>query len=454
MPDFKNDAFKGVIGVAQVDMTPPADIFARSWGAARHDRAEGIHMPLLLTCVTLRASREDRPFVLLSADLGVWRDAAVGEKIREAILREFSVPLSQLMFCLTHTHAGPVLSPDDAEKPGGDLIEPYIAALTGKVLEAVRAAMDTAVPAVLTWNYGTCRLAEDRDFEDKKGGGVVTGFNPSKSADDTLLVGRITDLANNITGVLVNYACHPTTLAWENRLISPDYVGAMREVIRRHTDAPCLFLQGASGELAPRRQYVADTKIADSNGRTLGHAVLAALEDMLPAGIKLSFDKVVRSGADLGVWRAEPYEVSGTLEAAVTEVTYQLKPMPSLKEIEQQYRATEDRVARERLWRQRSLRINLGDGDSAKVGLWAWRVGDALLIGQPNEAYSEFQIKIRSEIPGAIAVINLANGSAGYLAPRALYDKPIYQVWQSPFMAGSLERLYEATLQMIKGISL
>mgnify|MGYP006172841585 CR=1 FL=1 len=40
-------------------------------------------------------------------------------------------------------------------------------------------------------------------------------------------------------GTIVNYACHPTTLAWENRDISPDYIGAMREVIdgievRRH----------------------------------------------------------------------------------------------------------------------------------------------------------------------------------------------------------------------------
>ena len=32
----------------------------------------------------------------------------------------------------------------------------------------------------------------------------------------------------------MNYACHPTTLAWQNTLISPDYVGAC-EVIERET---------------------------------------------------------------------------------------------------------------------------------------------------------------------------------------------------------------------------
>ena len=31
--------------------------------------------------------------------------------------------------------------------------------------------------------------------------------------------------------VVVNYACHPTTLAWQNTLISPDYPGALRELV-------------------------------------------------------------------------------------------------------------------------------------------------------------------------------------------------------------------------------
>ena len=61
---------------------------------------------------------------------------------------------------------------------------------------------------------------------------------------------------------MVNYACHPTTLAWQNTLISPDYVGAMREVVGSRHDAPCLFLQGASGDVGPRVGFVGDTEQA------------------------------------------------------------------------------------------------------------------------------------------------------------------------------------------------
>ena len=37
----------------------------------------------------------------------------------------------------------------------------------------------------------------------------------------------------------VGYAAHPTSLAWENTLISPDYPGALREVVETATGAPC-----------------------------------------------------------------------------------------------------------------------------------------------------------------------------------------------------------------------
>ena len=77
----------------------------------------------------------------------------------------------------------------------------------------------------------------------------------------------------------------------------------MREVVEEHTGgAPCLFLQGASGELGPAHQYVGDPAVADQHGRRLGFSALSALEGMLPPGQALRYDGVVESGAPLAVW--------------------------------------------------------------------------------------------------------------------------------------------------------
>jgi hypothetical protein len=444
---WKPDAFAGHIGVAQVDITPPATIFARNWGAAKHDAAEGVHRPLLLTCITFQAGPEAEPLIIISADFGVWRNAADGRVLREKILQALSLAPSRLMFCLTHTHSGPVLSSECVDRSGGEYITTYLDELVQKLLSVVGKALESATSAVLTWQYGSCSLATDRDLPEPEKYRYLVGFNPATPADATLLVGRITDTDDRITGVLVNYACHPTTLGWENRLISPDYVGAMRELVQSTTGAPCLFLQGASGELAPAEQYTADVEVADKHGRQLGYCVLATLESMLPPGTGLSFTGVVESGAPLGVWRRKAFALSTLIEAQQIIIDYEVHNLPSLKEIEQQYHSCEDRVLKERLWRKRATRLNLGEGTSVSVPLWIWRLGDALLLGQPNEAYSAYQKELRSHFsPQSIAVMNLVNGSAGYLPPQDLYDKDLYQVWQTPFAAGSLEKLIHLSI--------
>jgi hypothetical protein len=137
----------------------------------------------------------------------------------------------------------------------------------------------------------------------------------------------------------------------------------------------------------------------------------------------------------------------------MTEVPFNLKPLPSLAEIEQQYNDCEDRVVRERLGRKRSIRKAIGDGEVAWIPLWLWRIGDSFLIGQPNEAYSEFQKELRKQLsPKAAAVMNIVNGAVGYLPPHDLYDKDIYQEWQTPFASGSLELLTKTAVKVAEEI--
>jgi hypothetical protein len=440
--------FRGVIGAARQDITPPIGIYARNWGAARHDSAEGIHRQLTLTCLTFQAEVDSAPLVLIGADLGWWRNREDEWALRSAILEAFRLDEARLMFCLAHTHAGPGLQRADTDRPGGHLIGPYLDHLRHGTLCAVRAALSGARPATLTWRYGRCDLAVNRDLpEPGHSKRIVVGYNPSLPADDTLLVGRISlDGSDRTLATIVNYACHPTTMAWENRLISPDYVGAMRELVESATAAPCLFLQGASGELAPAEQYTADPAVADRHGRRLGHAVLATLEAMQRPGRALAFRRVVESGAALAVWDEVEANPCGALAAEMHQVEFHLKPLPPLPEIHRQWQQTSDPVQKERLARKLAVRRFVGNGAATSMPLWVWRLGDSLLFGQANEAYSKFQLELRARFaPGAVAVMNLVNGTLGYLAPAECYDGPeLYQVWQSPFDRGSLEQLIAA----------
>lgn len=449
--NFRQAAFSGFIGVAQYDITPPVGIYNRNWAVADQDVASGIHRPLRLTCMSFQSAADQKPLFLFSADFCGWRSAEDGRALRAGILKALAIPATHLMFCLTHTHSGPILSRENETKPGGHLVADYLVELEESAIALGKEALSSAVSAVLTWEYGSCKLAANRDLRDMDQDRYLVGLNQDGHADDTLLVGRVTDSDQKIIGTIVNYGCHPTTLGWQNSLISPDYVGAMRELVSSATKAPCLFLQGASGEFAPAEQYTDDIGIADKHGRQLGYAVLSVLEGMLPPATELVFEQVVESGAPLALWKRRPYVPSNICSASIEDVSYDLKALPSLKELEQQYNECEDRVTKERLWRQRAIRINFGDGDSVNMPLWIWELGESLLVGQSNEAYSAFQTEVRKQLsPTPVAVMNLVNGSAGYLPPSDLYHKNIYPVWQSPFAIGSLERLITTTLKATK----
>ena len=445
---FQHPTFSGHIGVARRDITPPVGIYARNWGAATHEVAEGIHRPLTATALCIRSALDTQPLLLFSLDLGWWRTTPDEWALRQALLETFNLDETRVLVHFTHTHSGPAVSQSDADKPGGHLIASYLDLLRQRVIEAGQHAIANAQPATLDWAYGRCTLARNRDLVDPdQPSRMVCGWNPTQPADDTLLIGRVCDTQGKPLATLVNYACHPVTLAWQNKLISPDFVGAMREVIEAHTDgALCLFLQGASGELAPAEQYTGDVDVADKNGRVLGFAALSVLADMLPPRTALRYSGVMESGAPLATWTRQTFMPATTLRAICQPVDIALKhDLPTLADIQHQLSASTDIFQQERLHRKIRVRQTVGNATHNSLKVWVWAIGDAILIAQGNEAYSQLQMELRQRFTGqALIVMNLTNSPhAGYLPPTALYAKDIYQVWQSPFAAGCLETMIE-----------
>jgi hypothetical protein len=159
----------------------------------------------------------------------------------------------------------------------------------------------------------------------------------------------------------------------------------------------------------------------------------------------------------LAVWLPGIAPAHTALACELRCVALPLKPLPALAEIEREWRQCTDRVLKERLFRKIGVRRAVGDGDTTAAPLWAWRLGTFAIVAHPNEAYSVFQQSLRAaaaptptpsragQAGTALAVVNLANGPcAGYLPPRASYDRHQYAVWQTPLAAGALERLTEA----------
>jgi len=455
VPVQRQSAFRGLIGFARADMTPPVGITTRNWGAAEHDAAEGVHQPLTLSVMALRSGPADEPLILAAIDLGSGGRLGGIAEADNALVRTLGdaggVGIERVQCSFSHTHAGPQLTCDQPVA-GAELLPAYRARVIELARQVCAEALDDCRPALLEWHYGRCMLARNRDLPDPESGRYLTGYNPAGAADETLLVGRVSDPQGEPRVVLVNYACHPTTLAWRNRLISPDWVGSMRELVERHAGAPCMYLQGASGELQPRNAYSGDPAVAERNGRQVGHAALATLADMLPAGQAWRFAGVRESGAPLGVWEGCDDAASPLVSTRLIHVDLPLKAdLPTVSELEDRLAACDDRVAGERLRRALAIRSGIGDGAHFAAPIWIWRIGDAVLVGQVNEAYSTFQRRIRAAVADRhVAVMNLVNGAVGYLPPADCYDRDLYTVWQTVFDRGALERCTDVVIEALQ----
>ncbi len=132
--------FSAEMGVAQCDITPPLGIYARMWGKAEHDVAEGVHRPLKATACVF-APAEGGPLVVLGLDLGWWRSQADERRLRGALIDRLGLSEQQLLINLSHTHAGPSISTDAARKPGGQFIQPYLDGLSETLASLVEEAI-------------------------------------------------------------------------------------------------------------------------------------------------------------------------------------------------------------------------------------------------------------------------------------------------------------------------
>ena len=460
-------------GISRADITPPIGIYHRMWGAARHDRATGVHRPQIADVMVFGAlDRSDVGLIRANLDLVTLAEAQTDD-LRRSLSDASGVPIERIVVAYSHTHSGGWFVPDRVTLPGGELIVPYLRNLGARLAQASREAIASMQSATLTYAIGRCDVAANRDYWDDERGGHVCGYNPDAPADDTVVVVRATDASGRQIATVVNYACHPTTLAWDNTLLSPDFVGAMRETVERDTNAPCVFAQGACGDLGPRHGFVGDTAVADKNGRQLGYAALSAMASMGPPATDFQYTGAVISGATIGTWGyrdqdAERARQTSRFVGASHTVDLELKPRPERAALEAEFAnwearqreadargdgiAARDFGARaERVRRWLGRIAGLPAGPTYSLPFSTYRLGDAVWVTTGGEPYNLIQLELRRRFPDRPIVFSPLSGghSVAYLLPADRYGKGLYQEEPSILAPGCLEALIEAVAARI-----
>ncbi len=160
MPVEQTPSSRCRLGIGRSDITPPVGIYHRFWGAAIHDRAEGVHRPLtstVLITAPLDAAADDQRSVIIALDHCILRPLEMQE-LSTAVCTKIGLDESQVTFTFSHTHSGGNLCKDRLDLPGGDLIIPYLESLPEKIAAAYTKARDNLQPVTLTYATTQCDM--------------------------------------------------------------------------------------------------------------------------------------------------------------------------------------------------------------------------------------------------------------------------------------------------------
>jgi len=427
------------IGLARADITPRAGI--QMWGfGKRVQPALGVSDPL--TATALVVSDGKTIIAILDCDLlFVLTDFTAD--LRARVEKLTGIPGRNMAISCTHTHYGPTIPPREKAVPGSyeaAYREWLIHQLAGLVCEA-RSSLQ---PARILFGTGASDIGINRR-ERAPDGQIILGQNPAGPVDRSVNVFRIETSNGAPLAAVVNFATHPVGQEVNLRMISADYVGCTRRIVQELTGAPCLFWQGAAGDINIRSAETTPEASAAAGAR-LGHEAAQAWKNARPLASEpvLSASKVLA----LPAYRCLSKEHA---EQALQE------SRSNLEAIRKDPKSSSGLIAwwESQVQRMEPLCRSWTDPSflppPVQADLQAFRIGDLAWACVPGELFNELgqEIKRRSPFTHTL-VAAYSNDWIGYMPTAQAFQEGGYEVSQTcrlapeamPMMVAEFERMF------------
>lgn len=458
-------------GVGVSDVTPPPGTPQGGWGAQIHQRSKGNDLPLKAQALVLASGGERLAIVDVDA---IGFDEPMTARILDAISRLTGLSHQRIRFSCTHTHSGPNTFRLPMIREGLDMALSYLDLLPGQIAGAVWQAMNRLQPVRVGAALGESDINVNRRCLGP-GGKTFIGCNPEAPADRTVSVLRFDAAGGALDGTpiacVLHYACHPTTMGWQNEFVTPDYPGQAKKVVEESLGAPCLFLQGATGDLGPRRGFTGDLQVYRRLGTILGleGAKLAWNIDTKPTRLELR--TIQESGASIGIYDEVPLETPPPvlrMQSGTVDLPLRQQPDPSkaranaaalrarLADVGKTGSSQElrDATAAATQAGMAADRAELYFGKTSMPWpIQVIRIGDIALVATAGEPFSQIGVSIRQRSPFPYTLVSgYTNGGFGYIPAREAFPFGGYEVETTPFSEDAAGVLIEFAVKMLTAL--
>ena len=272
------------VGVARIDITPEEPIRLSGY-LGRTTETRNVQQKLWAKALAI-GSDADGVSLLVSVDnLGV--SDAIIEEVATRLKGRPGIARERIAVGSSHTHSAPCLTgvaPNIFGKPipadQQERIDRYTRDLTTKLERVILDALAARQPGRLAWSQGKVAFAANRR-------------TPGGPVDHSMPVLKVIGKDGALRAIVVNYACHCTTLDPKDNAFSGDWAGYAQAAIETdHPGCVAMTLIGCGADANPLRRPA--TKVAAAHGRSIADEVNRLLSGPwidLPTSPEVGFER-------------------------------------------------------------------------------------------------------------------------------------------------------------------
>ncbi len=381
------------VGIAKVNITPDYPVLLSGYASRGTDLISRVEQPLWARAIAISDER-GQSHVLISVDnCGV--PASVTKTVVANLKEKYNTASENVVICSTHTHSAPMLNGvllnlyvQDLSAQKLAVIDRYTRELITKLTQVAEDAIKDVQPSILEWGVGSATFAKNRR--------QVTG-----PKDHGVPILCVKSESGQRRAILVNYACHCTTLGGVP-FMSGDWAGCAVEGIE--ADLPgcmAMVVIGCGADQNPKLRGD-DQGAARVNGKEISDGVRQRLKTKLTP-------------------------ISGNLSAGSKEITLALDQIPTKEEWKQ--RAKIKGITGYHA--QKNLkRLEQGQGLTKEINypVKSWVFGDVLaMVFLGGEVVVDYSHAIKNQFGKNVWVTSYSNDVPCYIPSERVLREGGYE---------------------------
>ena len=434
------------VGYGRANITPEYSVPLAGYGNTSMRMSTSFQTYLYSNCVAV--SDGENTVLMFNNDLTYLNNIIV-ENARDEIHAKYGIPQENIMLAATHNHS----APDIGNSAEGNITK-YNQQLVSWMVEAAGIALEDMKPCTGMY-HGSCNpeglnfirhyVLEDGTFKGDNFGDL--NYSPyaghTHDVDNQLQVLKFTREGGEDV-IMVNWQTHPHRGGGgSNTIITADLCGVMVTHMEERLGAHVAYFTGAAGNVNPSSRIGEENLTKDywEQGKTLGNYAIQVLEGeltQLEMGKIQVVTKKYTGETDHSEDHLVPYAVEVQALWTKNNDFIEAVTLANTYGINSPYHAG-------------SIITKAGMPNTYTMEIAAVSIGDFGIACAPFEMFDENGRYIKENSPfGATFVMELCNGSNGYIPSEEGYRIRCYEANTGKFKPGTGEIVADEYVKLLE----